>query len=524
MQLGQGQPHVECNPKTPQYDWESLNYYELLGLAWQDELDLEAKDIRKAYRKQAQIWHPDKSTNQKNNNSTIEECTARFARISEAYEILSDPPKRKEYDRFLQYCDEIRQQDRSSDSKSFRWSNLFQNFGDPLRVFEEFFFGGYEDEVEDDFWNADLFREASSAYSRHQQHKHQRPERVSKQQQILQDPFSGEEIIRISQTEEYPVDHQSGKFYYRIISQEFVKRFDPYTGINLQPITQPYLSDEGYRRPSDRKTQQQRSPFGAQPQLPPSLLFPGDVLTSTSSKLLVSPNQRYYAGLSPECELLIMAENRFGEDDLIWSSETFGKNCFATLRGPHLVIAMGHPEQHHQILWYSEAFDYGGGDNYGFFQQRRSTYMAQLDNDGSLAVYKVWNQPLESQTMAGRAWLATRNFLLGTSRADYDDQFVSNTYNNNSIIFKRCIYATGPLGCFRLARRFYQLSFSIYYSIKHILARIDNAFDDWMDLIMEEDDFARAFKEYGSAFGSGLANKSARLVRRVLEFMMSRQK
>ncbi|KAJ9566745.1 hypothetical protein OSB04_002711 [Centaurea solstitialis] len=49
-------------------------------------------DLKKAYRKLAMKWHPDKNPDNKN------EAEAKFIRISEAYEILSDPRKRSLHD------------------------------------------------------------------------------------------------------------------------------------------------------------------------------------------------------------------------------------------------------------------------------------------------------------------------------------------------------------------------------------------------------------------------------------------
>ncbi|ORX63116.1 DnaJ-domain-containing protein [Hesseltinella vesiculosa] len=63
-------------------------YYELLSIERQATPD----DIKKAYRRQALVWHPDK------NGDRVEEATERFALIQEAYEVLSDPHERAWYD------------------------------------------------------------------------------------------------------------------------------------------------------------------------------------------------------------------------------------------------------------------------------------------------------------------------------------------------------------------------------------------------------------------------------------------
>ncbi len=70
---------------------EFQDYYEVLGVprtASQDE-------IRKAYRKLALKWHPDR-----HKGDEREAAEARFKRISEAHEVLSDEETRKKYDRF----------------------------------------------------------------------------------------------------------------------------------------------------------------------------------------------------------------------------------------------------------------------------------------------------------------------------------------------------------------------------------------------------------------------------------------
>ena len=67
------------------------DYYEVLGIAREASQD----DIKKAYRRLALRWHPDTHAEEGR-----EEAEATFKRISEAYEVLSDPEKRERYDRF----------------------------------------------------------------------------------------------------------------------------------------------------------------------------------------------------------------------------------------------------------------------------------------------------------------------------------------------------------------------------------------------------------------------------------------
>src|SRR6266516_3535745 len=65
------------------------DYYQVLGVS----RTASDKEIRDAYRKLARQYHPDVNPNDKSGE-------ARFKEVSEAYEVLSDPEKRKKYDRF----------------------------------------------------------------------------------------------------------------------------------------------------------------------------------------------------------------------------------------------------------------------------------------------------------------------------------------------------------------------------------------------------------------------------------------
>ncbi len=66
------------------------NYYKALKL----KEDANPDEIKQSYRKLALEYHPDR-----NDSPSAEE---RFKEINEAYSILSDPEKRREYDRFLE--------------------------------------------------------------------------------------------------------------------------------------------------------------------------------------------------------------------------------------------------------------------------------------------------------------------------------------------------------------------------------------------------------------------------------------
>ena len=64
------------------------DYYAILGVS----RDAGADDVKKAYRKMALKFHPDKNK--------AEDAEERFKEIAEAYEVLSDQDKRATYDQY----------------------------------------------------------------------------------------------------------------------------------------------------------------------------------------------------------------------------------------------------------------------------------------------------------------------------------------------------------------------------------------------------------------------------------------
>jgi DnaJ-class molecular chaperone len=69
------------------------DFYQILGIA----KSASPAEIKKAYRALSLKWHPDK-------NPGDESATAKFTDVSSAYEALSDPDKRRKYDKCGEEC------------------------------------------------------------------------------------------------------------------------------------------------------------------------------------------------------------------------------------------------------------------------------------------------------------------------------------------------------------------------------------------------------------------------------------
>jgi molecular chaperone DnaJ len=96
------------------------DYYEILGVAKTSDGD----EIKRAYRKLAMKWHPDRVEGDK------AEAEVRFKECAEAYEVLSDPQKRQRYDQF----------GHSGVNAQHDFSHM--DVGDIFSMFDEIFGGG----------------------------------------------------------------------------------------------------------------------------------------------------------------------------------------------------------------------------------------------------------------------------------------------------------------------------------------------------------------------------------------------
>lgn len=118
------------------------DYYKILGIS----RDASKDEIKRAYRKLAHEYHPDKA------HGGDEQ---KFREINEAYEVLSDDTKRSQYDQF----GETFEQTRARGASGFGGFGGFSDFSDFMRGFGDNFsrgpFGGLEFDVGDIF--SDIF-------------------------------------------------------------------------------------------------------------------------------------------------------------------------------------------------------------------------------------------------------------------------------------------------------------------------------------------------------------------------------
>ncbi|MEB3352174.1 MAG: DnaJ domain-containing protein, partial [Cyanobacteriota bacterium] len=72
------------------------DYFKVLGV----ERGADAEAVKRAFRRLARQYHPDVNPGDKG-------AEAKFKEVSEAYEVLSDPDKRRRYEQFGQYWNQM---------------------------------------------------------------------------------------------------------------------------------------------------------------------------------------------------------------------------------------------------------------------------------------------------------------------------------------------------------------------------------------------------------------------------------
>ncbi len=144
----------------------SKDYYKILGVA----KNASADEIKRAYRRLAQQHHPDKGGNQE-----------KFKEISEAYQILSDPQRRAQYDQYGTTFEQARAQG------GFQESQDFSSFADAFN----FFGGGRQRGRSAGFGFEDIFENVFGGSQRGRRHA-QRGQDITVDAEIsLEEAYTG---------------------------------------------------------------------------------------------------------------------------------------------------------------------------------------------------------------------------------------------------------------------------------------------------------------------------------------------
>ena len=129
-----------------------IDYYKILGVS----KDIPQKDIRSAYRKRAKEFHPDLHPNDP-------KAKAKFQALNEAYDVLSDPDKRKKYD---QYGAQWREADMFNGGQSGRSGGSYEWSSAGGSPFEGFDFSSFGSGGGFSSFFQDLFGSSAKAGSR----------------------------------------------------------------------------------------------------------------------------------------------------------------------------------------------------------------------------------------------------------------------------------------------------------------------------------------------------------------------
>jgi curved DNA-binding protein len=141
-----------------------VDYYKVLGIS----KDADEKTIKAAYRKLARKYHPDVNPDNK-------DAEAKFKEVNEANEVLSDPEKRKKYDKYGkdwkhgEDFEKAQQTQRQSSEQSFGgsdYSDFFESMFGSSRAYSQ---GRNGPKFKGQDFNAELHLDLKDVYTTHQQ-------------------------------------------------------------------------------------------------------------------------------------------------------------------------------------------------------------------------------------------------------------------------------------------------------------------------------------------------------------------
>src|SRR5271168_1216393 len=98
---------------------QKKDYYEILGVP----RSASESEIKAAYRQSALKYHPDRNPDNK-------EAETKFKQAAQAYEVLSDPEKRKRYDQFGHAGEQNMGAGGFGHGGDMNMDDIFSNFGD----------------------------------------------------------------------------------------------------------------------------------------------------------------------------------------------------------------------------------------------------------------------------------------------------------------------------------------------------------------------------------------------------------
>lgn len=136
-----------------------IDYYKILGVS----KDIPQKDVRRAYLKRAKQFHPDLHPDDP-------KAKAKFQALNEAYEVISDPEKRKKYDQYGQNWKEADAFNQAGGGagggQEFHWSS--SSGGSPFDGFDFSSFGngggGFSSFFQDFFGNMGSHSSGGSSF------------------------------------------------------------------------------------------------------------------------------------------------------------------------------------------------------------------------------------------------------------------------------------------------------------------------------------------------------------------------